>query len=273
MGIIDAEKLSFSYSTQQDGSSLEAISFTIEWGELAVFLGGSGAGKSTLARLMDALLPVKQGQLHINGMDCGDESKVWEIRRRIGIIFENFDDQFISSYAREELGFAARNFGVDESEIEQRINKALELVDMGGYADSAPQLLPLNMRQRLMIAASIVHDPDIVIFDEPFSALDESSADRVQKLIMKLHDEGKTIILMTKDAERAMMAEKLYLLYDGRLLAQGSPQELFSDRNLMDTAKMRLPFTVQVYHDLLDAGVKLEKCPMSIDELVEEVCL
>lgn len=273
MSIIKAEKLSYTHRSGRGCPALHELSFEIREGEFAVFLGGSGSGKSSLALLINALLPVEKGILTVCGMDCGDEAQCWDIRRSCGLLFQNPDDQFISTYAREDLGFAARNF-LDEGEnIDERVQEALKTVYMSGYADSTPQLLPLAMRQRLALASLLVYDPKILILDAPFSALDAASADILWEIVNSLRQQGKTVLLMTNDAEQATAADRVYLLKEGRLLAQGSPRELLADRKLMDEAGIKPPFTVKVYNDLLDAGAQLERCPLTIEELVEEVCL
>ena len=273
MSIIKAENLSYTYQNGRSCTALREMSFEVGKGELAVFLGGSAAGKSTLACMLNVLLPVQQGSLSVAGLDCADESRRWDIRRCCGLLFENFDDQFISTYASEDLAFAAGNFLGEGENIEEHVLEALRTVCMSGYADSTPQLLPYAMRQRLAIAALLAYEPEILIFDEPFSGLDTASATLLWDIIGKLRQQGKTIVLMTKDPEHAVFADRLIIMKEGRLIAQGSPRELLSDRELMGEAKLKPPFTVKVYNDLLDAGVQLERCPLTIEELVDEVCL
>lgn len=273
MSIIKAEDLSYTYQSGRRATALRELSFEISEGEFAAFLGGSGAGKTTLALLINALLPLQQGSLSVCGMDCGDEALRWDIRRSCGLLFHNFDDQFISTYAREDLGFAARNFLPEGENIEARIDEALKTVYMSGYGDSTPQLLPAALRQRLAVAALLVYDPAILIFDDPFSGLDVSSAEKLREIIESLRKQGKTIVLMTKDAEQTLAADSVYLMKGGKLIGRGSPRELLADRELLDEAKIKPPFAVKVYNDLLDAGARLERCPLTIEELVDEVCL
>lgn len=272
MDIIKADNLGYTYPGSVQGSALRELSFSVKEGVLAVFLGGSGAGKTTLALAINALLPGQQGTLEVSGMDCADEASRWDIRRSCGLLFSNFDEQFISNYAREDLGFAARNFlGADEN-IDERVNEALKTVCMSGYADSTPQLLPFALRQRLALAALLSYDPKILVFDEPFSTGDEALDELLMEIIVKLHKQGKTILLMTREARYAALADKLYLMKDGSLLAQGDPRDILSDRELMSEAKLKPHFPVQVYYDLQDAGVQLMHCPLTIEELVDEVC-
>ena len=273
MSIIKAEKLSHTYQSGRRCPALRELSFVIGEGEFAVFLGGSRAGKSTLACLINALLPMQQGSLSVCGMDCGDEALRWGIRRSCGLLFRSFDDQFISTYAREELGFAARNFLPEGENIEERIDEALKAVYMSGYGDSTPQLLPAALRQRLALASLLTYDPKILILDETYAGLDAASAELLRKIVDAQRQKGRTILLMTKDAEQAAAADRVYLMKEGQLLADGSPRELLADKGLMDEVGIKPPFTVKVYNDLLDAGARLKRCPLTIEELVDEVCL
>lgn len=273
MDIIKADKLSYTYPGNGRRPAVHELSFSVKEGEYAVFLGGSGAGKTSLALLINALFTAQQGELHVAGMDCADESKRWEIRRSCGFLFHSFDDQFMSNYAREDLGFAARNFLGESENIDERVNAALKAVGMSGYADCTPQLLPRAMRQKLALASLLAYDPQILIFDEPFSMTDEGADRAFQEIIDELHRQGKTIVLMTGDAGYATPGDKVYLMKAGSLLAQGSPRELLPDRGLMSEAKLKPPFPVRVYNDLQDAGAQLKRCPLTIEELVDEVCL
>ena len=271
MEMIKAELLGCSQSGNAAGS-LEKMSFSIEKGALAVFLGNSDSGKSLLAMHLNALISPQSGSLLVNGLNCAAAENVWEIRKCCGLVQEDFDSSFISTYAAEELAFGPRNFGVSEDEIPGKIASALKLTDMVGYENSCPQLLSAAKRQRLAIAAVLAADPDILVLDNPFAALEGKEAEEFVGMIREINAAGKTVVLMTDDPERACIADILFLLERGRIIAQGDPREILSDKYLMENAGLRLPFTAKIYNELLEAGVKLEKCPLTMEELVEEVC-
>lgn len=271
MNLIEAKSLSYSYDNSER-LALKEVSHTVAPGELVAVLGRNGSGKTTLACHLNVLLPVQKGELTVAGFDARDEQRVWQIRKSCGMVFQNPDNQFVSSYVEEELAFGMRNFGVSEKSIPERVSAALAEVGLEGFERRAPQLLSGGQKQRVSIAAVLATDPDIMVFDEATSMLDPQGRREVLDTIRKLHESGKTIIMITHYMEEAVMADRIVLLDGGRKIAEGTPREVLTKPELMTEAGLGLPFPVRVYYDLADAGVKLDRIPLTVDELVEEIC-
>lgn len=271
MNIIEAKSLRYSYDNSAR-LALNEVSLTVAPGELVAILGRNGSGKTTFACHLNALLPVQSGELTVTCFDARDEQRIWQIRKSCGMVFQNPDNQFVSSNVEEELAFGMRNFGVSEESISERVSAALAEVGLAGFERRAPQLLSGGQKQRVAIAAVLATDPDIMVFDEATSMLDPQGRSEVLDTIRKLHERGKTIVMISHYIEEAVMADKVVLLDGGRKIAEGSPREVLTQPELMAQAGLSLPFPVRVYYDLAEAGVKLDTIPLTIDELVEEVC-
>ena len=273
MEMINANELVYAYD-EQDGArrSLDGISLTVDKGELVAVLGHNGCGKTTLARHLNALLPVQEGELTVAGCDARDENRVWQIRKSCGMVFQNPDNQFVSSFVEEDIAFGPRNFGADEADIPEKVRSALAAVGMAGFERRSPQLLSGGQKQRIAIAGVLATDPDIMVFDEVTSMLDPQGRQEVLDTIKRLHAAGKTIVMISHYIEEAGFADRVVLVHDGRKLAEGAPRDMLTDLELLRRTGLTPPLSVQVYYDLLDAGVKLELCPLTIEELVDEIC-
>lgn len=273
MEMINANELVYAYD-EQDGArrSLDGISLTVDKGELVAVLGHNGCGKTTLARHLNALLPVQEGELTVAGCDARDENRVWQIRKSCGMVFQNPDNQFVSSFVEEDIAFGPRNFGADEADIPEKVKSALAAVGMAGFERRSPQLLSGGQKQRIAIAGVLATDPDIMVFDEVTSMLDPQGRHEVLDTIKRLHAAGKTIVMISHYIEEAVFADRVVLVHDGRKLAEGAPRDMLTDLELLRRTGLTPPLSVQVYYDLLDAGVKLELCPLTIEELVDEIC-
>ncbi len=273
MEMINANELVYAYD-EQDGArrSLDGISLTVDKGELVAVLGHNGCGKTTLARHLNALLPVQEGELTVAGCDARDENRVWQIRKSCGMVFQNPDNQFVSSFVEEDIAFGPRNFGADEADIPEKVRSALAAVGMAGFERRSPQLLSGGQKQRIAIAGVLATDPDIMVFDEVTSMLDPQGRQEVLDTIKRLHAAGKTIVMISHYIEEAVFADRVVLVHDGRKLAEGAPRDMLTDLELLRRTGLTPPLSVQVYYDLLDAGVKLELCPLTIEELVDEIC-
>ena len=273
MEMINANELVYAYD-EQDGArrSLDGISLTVNKGELVAVLGHNGCGKTTLARHLNALLPVQEGELTVAGCDARDENRVWQIRKSCGMVFQNPDNQFVSSFVEEDIAFGPRNFGADEADIPEKVRSALAAVGMAGFERRSPQLLSGGQKQRIAIAGVLATDPDIMVFDEVTSMLDPQGRQEVLDTIKRLHAAGKTIVMISHYIEEAVFADRVVLVHDGRKLAEGAPRDMLTDLELLRRTGLTPPLSVQVYYDLLDAGVKLELCPLTIEELVDEIC-
>ena len=271
--MINAKELVYSYDSEDsERRSLDGISLTVNGGELVALLGRSGCGKTTLARQFNALLPMQGGELTVAGNDARDENRVWQIRRSCGMVFQNPDNQFVSSFVDEDVAFAPRSFGMSEEDIPARVKAALAAVGMAGYERRSPQLLSGGQKQRIAIAGVLAADPDIMVLDEVTAMLDPQGRREVLDTVRRLHESGKTIVMISHYAEETVFADRVVLMHDGRKLAEGTPREILTDRELMHRAGLTTPLAVRAYYDLLDAGVKLDICPLTQEELVDEVC-
>ncbi len=273
MDAIAAENLIHSYAFEgSKHRSLNGVSLTVRQGEMVAVLGHNGCGKTTLARHFNALIPVQSGELSVAGLNAKAEANLWRIRRACGMVFQNPDNQFVSSIVEEDIAFGLRNFGVEENEIPEKVCRALEIVGMSGFEKRSPQLLSGGQKQRLAIAGVLAVDPDIMIFDEVTSMLDPEGRREVLDTIKKLHEHGKTIVMISHYIEEAVFSDRVVLIHDGQILAEGTPQKMLTDLALLKQAGLTPPIPVKVYYDLQAAGIQLSRCPLTVSELVEELC-
>lgn len=270
---IEAANLTYSYL--YEGSkhrSLDNVSFSVKNGEFVAVLGHNGCGKTTLARHLNALLPVQEGELRVAGLDARAKINLWKIREACGMVFQNPDNQFVSSLVEEDIAFGLRNFGTLEEDIPGIVAKALAAVGMEGFELRSPQLLSGGQKQRIAIAGVLAVDPDIIVFDEVTSMLDPEGRREVLATIEKLHKQGKTIVMISHYIEEAVNADRIMLIHDGAILGQGTPEETLTDMDLLRRTGLTPPMAVKAYYDLKAAGVELPRCPLTKEELVEALC-
>lgn len=189
------------------------------------------------------------------------------------MVFQNPDNQFVSSLVAEDISFGLENYGTPSDEIPQKVRRALELVGMEGFEMKSPHMLSGGQKQRIALAGVLAINPDIIVFDESTAMLDPESRREVMETIRRLHDEErKTIILITHYMEEAVCADRIYVMKDGKVLAQGTARQILTDAEILSQANLMPPMPARLYHDLKKAGVVLKHCPLTIDELVEELC-
>lgn len=270
---VRAEHLSHSYSPGGDGRrSLDDLSLTVKQGEFLTVLGHNGCGKTTLARHLNALLAIQHGELTVASLDAKNRANVWKIREKAGMVFQNPDNQFVSSVIGEDLAFGPRNFGVPEAEIPERIRRALETVGMSGWEKRSTHLLSGGQKQRIAIAGVLAADPDILIFDEVTAMLDPEGRRSVLDTIGRLHENGKTVIMISHYIEEAVGADRVAMIHDGQLVAVGTPRETLTDPDLLSRTGLAPPLPVRLYHDLRCRGITLPFCPLTIEELEDALC-
>jgi len=266
--------ISFSYDL--DGClapALTEIGLNIDPGEMIVLLGQNGSGKSTLSKLFNALLPLQHGELSVAGINAGDESEVWRLRQVCGMVFQNPDNQFVSSVVEEDVAFGLENYEVARDLIQEKVSLALKSVGMEGYEKRSPQTLSGGQKQRIALAGVLALEPNIIIFDEVTAMLDPEGRREILQTIEKLHVETrKTIIMITHYVEEAVCADRVCLMHEGKIISSGTPREILTDVQLMQSAGLFPPIPARLYHDLKAAGVFLQSCPLTNEELVREVC-
>lgn len=271
--MIEARKITHSYdSPGGPKTSLKDVTLSIRKGEFVALLGHNGCGKSTFARHLNALIPLQSGELTVAKMDAGCEANYWKIRKACGMVFQNPDNQFVSSIVEEDITFGLDNYEFPESEISQRVQTALEQVRMSGYEKKSPHLLSGGQKQRIAIAGILAVDPDILIFDEATAMLDPKGRTEVLAIIQKLHEEGKTILMISHYVEESVGADRVVFMHDGEILGEGTPREMLSDLSLLADTGLKPPMAVQAYYDLKQEGICLPICPLTNEELVELLC-
>ena len=268
--IIKTEQLTFSYTTEEGVAPivLDALDLEIEAGSFVAILGHNGSGKSTLAKHFNAVNLPSGGKIYVNGMDTTDESLLLDIRRTIGMVFQNPDNQIVASVVEEDVAFAPENLGIPSDEIRQRVDEALELVDMTEYARHAPHLLSGGQKQRVAIAGVIAMRPNCIVLDEPTAMLDPVGRREVLRTIKKLNREsGITVVLITHHMDEAAQADRLIVMSGGRVIADGAPHEVFQEVEKLRAVGLTVPGPVELLWELRNAGLDVP-----IDVLTDEEC-
>lgn len=270
--MIHAEHISFTYEGSTE-PALHDVSLDIADGEFAAILGHNGCGKSTLARHFNALLPLQSGKLTVAGLDVSDEAVLWQLRRKVGMVFQSPDNQFVSTVVAEDVAFGLENYNEEEAVIAQKVSAALTAVGMAGFEGRSTHRLSGGQKQRVALAGVLAMDPALLIFDEATSMLDPAGRREVLSAISRLRrEEGRTVVMITHYVEEAIHADRIFLLHHGRLIAAGTPREVLTNPELLYEAGLTAPTAVRTYHDLAARGIRLSRCPLTNEELVEELC-
>ena len=271
--MINARNIVFSYDYSDRKRSLNGVSIDVHEGELVAVLGHNGCGKSTLIKHFNALLDLQKGELTVAGLDAKCEANIIKLRRTVGMVFQNPNNQFVSSIVEEDVAFGLENYGVSYSEIPEKVSAALKNVGLEGFEKRSPSMLSGGQKQRVALAGVLAVDPDILVFDEVTSMLDPDGRCEVLSILKQLHEKRhKTIVMITHYIDEAVFADRVYLMHDGKMLASGTPREMLTDLELLGKAGLTPPLPVRMYHDLKDNGIELPFCPLTNDELTEAIC-
>ncbi len=270
---IQGSHIRYSYDFEDDRAlGLSDITIEIQKGAFVAVLGHNGCGKSTLVKHLNALLELQEGTLTVAGMDVGKKENIYGLRRCCGMVFQNPDNQFVSSVVKEDVAFGLENYDTPPEEIPDRVNAALKLVGMEGFGERAPHTLSGGQKQRIALAGVLAMEPDIIVFDEATAMLDGQGRKDILNCMQALHRQGKTIIMITHYVEEAVLAEQVLLMNQGRILAEGPPREILTRPDLLEQARLAPPLPVRMYYDLAERGIRLTACPLTEEELVEELC-
>lgn len=272
MDYITAENVTFSYQGQENEEKnevLHGVSLGIRKGEFVALLGHNGSGKSTMAKLFNAMLLPDGGRVIVDGLDTSDEDKKLEIRRRVGLVLQNPDNQLVASIVEEDVAFGPENLGVPPAEIRQRVDDALRAVEMYEYRTQAPYKLSGGQKQRVAIAGIIAMRPDCIVLDEPTAMLDPRGRTEVLDTVHRLNrEQGMTVVLITHYMDEAVGADRIVVMDGGRILTQGTPREVFSRVELLRSHQLDVPQATDLVSRLKEQGFPLPDCVLSIDECV-----
>ncbi len=275
--IIQVENLIFDYirETETDEAMVRAIdrvSLSIEKGSFTAVIGKNGSGKSTLAKNLNGLYLPTEGRIRVNGWDTTDEEHIWDIRQTAGMVFQNPDNQLVASIVEDDVAFGPENLGVDPEEIRQRIDYVLNSVGMEDYRKTAPHNLSGGQKQRIAIAGVVAMNPECIIFDEPTAMLDPKGRKDILNIILDLHKEGKTIILITHFMDEAVEADRIIIMNDGKIFLDGTPEQIFSQQEKIRSVNLDVPMAVEMAERLRKRGIDVPADIITADKLVEFIC-
>ena len=258
---VKAEKLAYTYPGLEEGQGVkvfEDLNLEIEQGSFVAILGTNGSGKSTLAKHFNAILLPSGGRAYVYGMDTSHEELLIRIRRNVGMVFQNPDNQIVANVVEEDVAFAPENLGVASPMIRHRVDNALKQVGMYEYRAHAPHLLSGGQKQRIAIAGVIAMEPRCIVLDEPTAMLDPRGRREVMETIAKLNREkGITVILITHHMDEAAKADRMVILHKGQIRADGSPKEIFADVERIHELGLSAPETVELCYELNREGFSL----------------
>jgi len=268
---IEVKDLTYTYNLGKSGEhrALSGINLSIKAGEFLAIAGPNGSGKSTLARHFNAMLKPSAGSVIVGGMDTSVPENVWEIRRRVGMVFQNPDNQIVSSLVEEDAAFGAENLGLPSEEVQKRVEETLRLTGLSQYARHAPHLLSGGQKQKLAIAGVLVMRPSCLVLDEPSSMLDPAGRAELMETLISLNRAMKvTVVLVTHFMEEVVMADRAVILSDGRVVLSGPPASVFAEDEILERLGLKLPVAAEIAHNLRKRGFSLPAGILTIDDMV-----
>lgn len=274
MSYISFHNVYFAYEDSVDDSvrAVNGVSLDIQQGKVTAILGRNGSGKSTMAKLMNGLLLPAKGVVTVDGMSTANEEDIWNIRSRIGMIFQNPDNQIVGTTVEEDVAFGPENLGVPYDELHRRVDEALAQVGMTEYAKSAPNNLSGGQKQRVSIAGILAMHTNCIVMDESTAMLDPAGRRDILDLVMSLNKEqGITVIMITHFMDEAAMADHVVVMGDGRILDSGTPREIFSHRELVEAAGLELPPANNILTELSKAFPYIDTTALTMEDAVAEI--
>ncbi len=280
MGIIKAVKLIHDYYKYDESGhiettyrALEDVNLDVAPGQFIAVLGHNGSGKSTLAKHINALLYPTEGALWLDGMNTTTEEKVWKIRQKAGMVFQNPDNQIIGTVVEEDVGFGPENMGVPTEEIWMRVNRSLEAVGMTAYRSHSPNKLSGGQKQRVAIAGVMAMEPKCIILDEPTAMLDPNGRKEVLRAVKELNEKKNiTVVLITHYMEEVIHADRVFVMDHGKVVMEGTPREIFSQVEKLKSYRLDVPQITLLAHELKQAGLSLPDGILTKEELVNALC-
>nr|QGT51020.1 energy-coupling factor transporter ATP-binding protein EcfA [uncultured Firmicutes bacterium] len=270
--IIQVENLRFSYEdaeTAEKKEVLKGVSLTVQRGEFLAVLGHNGSGKSTLAKHLNAILRPSGGRVLIEGIDTADETRLYDIRQKVGMVFQNPDNQLVATIVEEDVAFAPENLGVPPEEIRARVDEALKAVNMYPFLRHAPHMLSGGQKQRIAIAGVLAMQPDIIVMDEPTAMLDPSGRKEIIATVKKLNREhGMTVVLITHYMNEAAQADRVIVMNNGNAVMEGAPKEVFCRVEELKKIGLDVPQATELVYRLNQHGFDLQPDILTVDECV-----
>lgn len=273
--MIEVIDLEHSYSSRDAGEvkAVAGVSFTVAKGEFVVIIGHNGSGKSTLAKHLNGLLLPTKGRVLVDGLDTRQLENVWEIRRRVGMVFQNPDNQLVATSVEEDVAFGPENLGIPSAEIRQRVDEALELVRMSEFKYKEPHLLSGGQKQRVAIAGVIAMRPDYLVLDEPTAMLDPQGRQEVMSTVLRLNkEEGLGVIHITHYMDEAVYADRVIVMENGKIEMTGTPKEVFAQVEKLKKLRMDVPQMTELASLLRQGGMEIPPDVLTVEEMVKCLC-
>ena len=270
--MIDIENVTFQYEDAVE-PALRDVSLHIKKGEFLAVVGHNGSGKSTLARHLNALLLPTNGAVRVEGMNTKDEENTLPIRQKVGIVFQNPDNQIVTTVVEEDVAFGPENIGVPPEEIRKRVDNALLAVGMKEFAARAPHMLSGGQKQRIAIAGMIAMEPEVLVLDEATAMLDPKGRRDILSVVSKLHREkGITVVMITQYMEEATAADRVAVMSGGRLILCGTPEEVFRETELLRQHRLDVPAMTELKERLNAAGAELPDTILTVEDMADAIC-
>ncbi|MEA4911896.1 MAG: energy-coupling factor transporter ATPase [Oscillospiraceae bacterium] len=268
--IIEFKNVSFEYTP--GAKVLDGVNLSVEKGDFVAIVGANGSGKSTLAKHMNGVLAPTAGCVLVNGIDTADEDRLYDVRRTVGMVFQNPDNQIVATLVEEDVAFALENLGVEPAEIRRRVDAALETVGMTKHKLESPAKLSGGQKQRVAIAGILAMAPECIVLDEPTAMLDPKGKKRIMRTVAQLNEQGITVVLITHFMDEAATAKRVVALSQGKIVKDGTPREVFADVAGMRALGLDVPVPTELLHILLENGARVRTDAVTNEACVEILC-